>query len=136
MLSEANVEWGFDEYKTNKGKQFVIRTSHSPEKVDRTTAGNNELDLFRSIHTHTNANENQASGFEYINNGKIFSTGSNDCVFINDTYNKFKEAGKVYPNQYPLFFIYNTGSQRLIKYTYNNAKSSSRKITKASDLLR
>ena len=132
----SNVEWRLNGYK-NKGKTtYLIATSHKEDGVFKTNGGNNELDLFVSIHSHPGNSPEKASGYgkNSVQDGQLKSFGD-DQFNVNNVYIHFNNAGKVYPAQYPRFYIYHTKTQTRIGYDPDKSRTSVKKIRKASDII-
>ncbi|MBR1656539.1 MAG: hypothetical protein IJ698_09040, partial [Prevotella sp.] len=132
----SNVEWRLNGYKDEGKTTYLIATTHDEGKVKYTNGGNNELDLFVSIHSHPSDSPAKASGYgkNSEQNGKLFSTGD-DQFTVNNIYNQFKDAGKAFPTQYPRFYIYHTKTQTRIGYDPDKPRTSVKKIRKVSDLI-
>jgi hypothetical protein len=59
-----------------------------------------------------------------------------DQYNVNTIYNRFKEAKKAYPSQYPKFYIYHTKTQTRIGYDPDKPITSVIKIRTALDLIK
>ena len=104
------AEWRLVGYNTDKGKKYVLMTTHDHEGVEASNelAGMKERNMEFDVHSHpTNCKEDQVpSGYEKPN----YYYG--DKVIANDTSARIaKEGGKV-----PRFYMYHTGSQKLVRY--------------------
>jgi len=137
VANNTDVEWKFNGYKGKDGPTYLLATSHSEEGVKITNGGNHELDLFISIHNHPNGSPAKASGYgkNSEQNGRLFSYGD-DQYNVNTIYNRFKEAKKAYPSQYPKFYIYHTETQTRIGYDPDKPITSVIKIRTALDLIK
>lgn len=132
------VEWGMDGYKNDTGTHFLVRTSHSKEKVTRNSNSFNDLDLFYSIHSHPGNSPAVPSGFEYEKNGadNIYYIESNDYIGVTNVYNEFKKAKKKYPSSYPDFYIYHPKTKRRVKYNPFKSNLQTSKIWHIMDFIK
>jgi hypothetical protein len=130
------VEWKLNGYRGKEGLTYLLATSHHEDRVTNTNGGNSELELFISIHNHPADSPAKASGYgeNSEQNGKLYSFGD-DQYNVNAVYNSFKVAGKDYPSQYPMFYIYHTKTQTRIGYNPDKARTTVKKIQKPSDLI-
>ena len=136
VANNSNVEWKLNGYKNENGNSYLLATSHKEDRVTNTDGDNDKLDLFVSLHNHPGDSPTRASGYETnsIQNGKLFSVGD-DQFAVNTVYNKFKDAKKAYPSEYPKLYIYHPNTRTRIGYNPSNPRSSVKKINKASDLI-
>jgi hypothetical protein len=129
----TNVEWGVNGYKTDEGRNYLLRTSHSNEHVAATDGNNNSLDLSFSMHIHPNASDS------YKPSGSIDRFGTvrgGDLYNVNVTYSEFNAVGKQWPGQYPSYYIYHKQSKSLYHYNYQGKTTLIRPIKTASDFYR
>jgi hypothetical protein len=104
------AEWRLVGYNTDKGKKYVLMTTHDHEgvKASNELAGMKEGNMEFEVHSHpTNCKEDQVpSGYEKPN----YYYG--DKVIANETSARIaSKGGKV-----PRFYMYHTGSQKLVRY--------------------
>ena len=90
------------------------------------------------IHSHFGDSPQVASGYtdNSIQKGTLYSVGGDDQYTINETYNKFKNANKQYPTQYPKFYIYHVKTQTRIGYTPLKNRISVTRVNNFADLLK
>ena len=136
VVNNSNVEWMLNGYKNGKKYSYLVATSNREDKVSHTDGGNKKLDLYISIHNHSGISPAKASGYgkNSEQNGMLYSYGD-DQFHVNDVYNYFKNAGKVYPSQFPKFYVYHTETQTRIGYDPFKPRTSVKKIRKPSDLI-
>ena len=137
VANNTNVEWKLNGYKGKGEPTYLLATSHREDGVTITNGENNELNLFISIHNHPAGSPAKASGYgkNSEQNGRLFSYGD-DQYNVNTIYNRFKEAKKAYPSQYPKFYIYHTETQTRIGYDPDKPITSVIKIRTALDLIK
>lgn len=72
----------------------------------------------------------------YLSTGQTPCEPGDDQYNVNTIYNRFKEAKKAYPSQYPKFYIYHTETQTRIGYDPDKPITSVIKIRTALDLIK
>ena len=132
LSDNSNVEWGMEEYSTEGGMQYLIRTSHNENRINRTNEGFNDLDLVLSIHSHPKGPA-KASG--PYNGGYVRVDEEGDWGGVHHTYQKFNEAG-INPKKWPKFYIYNVPTKEKIQYSDANNSIKTKKVTSYWDLLK
>lgn len=125
----SNVEWGLTGFMQGGKEIFSIRTSNSTEYVRTVYFQYKEINMTFTLHSHPSGGTNtrEASGYnKYIYRG--------DMATIASRYNKFIDAGKKYPEDFPGHYIYHKESQNLYQYTPWNPSILVTKVQTGAEL--
>lgn len=132
------MEWGVEGFRTKKGNQYLIRTSHKNGYVNKVLNVFKDTDIFFTIHSHLNQDDKGASGpYKYLNNGsnkiRVTISQGGDWLFIDNIYSSFESVGK---KNVPPSYIYNVPLK--IRYQYDNLRNKYNiiKISSPNQLIR
>jgi hypothetical protein len=137
VADNTDVEWGFDAFRTSKGKViFQIRTSNDTDGVFSHPTIETLCNMIFALHSHPRKGGNDYASGDF-GSGRVisdYSTPYSDYdTFIRINGRIQNACGKSHP--LPRFFLYNARTKNFFEYDFNRSSIDKRRVNTYGDFI-